>query len=351
MVILDWQVSIRPFKLLFGLLTTAIATVLLLAPKPVATAVLDPGPEVFIRANAIRTIDSILAKRMDNYDASRRVQLATVVVDESISNGFDPLFILAVIEVESGYDPEALSPTGARGLMQIIPSTWTEQAKRLNTPLTEKFNPVHNATIGIGYLAYLAKTFHRPESVLLAYNQGASTALNVLSKGEVPTQEGAHYAPAVMDNYRKLLASMKLDPNKTRLYWRSPQLTVMKKPTGYSDGGKKALPWDSEKLCQSWSDPKPLLIRVSKPNIVAIYHAEGLSNAPIRFFAERCRERQLLFLQRRYYHDRRGLSGYLLPVARYFGRARLEADWSSILPGSHVSFGGDPQGPRYGLDR
>jgi len=52
------------------------------------------------------------------------VPFADTVIMHSVRNGLDPALVAAVIRKESRFDPNAVSPDGARGLMQITPSTW-----------------------------------------------------------------------------------------------------------------------------------------------------------------------------------------------------------------------------------
>jgi len=79
----------------------------------------------------------------------------------------DPLLVRAVIEVESAYNPFAVSPKGARGLMQLMPQT----ARRLG--VRDSFNPWENVEGGVRYLKYLLEMFHGDQRLALAaYNAG-----------------------------------------------------------------------------------------------------------------------------------------------------------------------------------
>ena len=65
-----------------------------------------------------------------------------------------PRFIHAVIKQESKYDPDATSPAGAKGLMQLMPAT----AKRINCD--DLKNQACNVEAGTKYLAWLLKRFN-----------------------------------------------------------------------------------------------------------------------------------------------------------------------------------------------
>jgi soluble lytic murein transglycosylase-like protein len=78
----------------------------------------------------------------------------------------DPLLVDSVIHVESGYNPLAVSPKGAMGLMQLIPST----ARRFG--VTNPFDPKENIEGGVRYLKYLQGLFRDDRLALAAYNAG-----------------------------------------------------------------------------------------------------------------------------------------------------------------------------------
>lgn len=103
--------------------------------------------------------------------------------DEAISRyardyGVDPVLVKAVIQVESGYNPWAVSNKGARGLMQLMPDT----AKRFK--VTEIHDPEQNVRGGVQYLSVLLRLFEGDlKRALAGYNAGENA---VLRHGGIP---------------------------------------------------------------------------------------------------------------------------------------------------------------------
>jgi soluble lytic murein transglycosylase-like protein len=82
-------------------------------------------------------------------------------------NQLSPELVHSVIRAESNYDPNAVSPKGAQGLMQLIPST----ARRFG--VSNVFDPADNIQGGARYLKYLLALYKGDESLALAaYNAG-----------------------------------------------------------------------------------------------------------------------------------------------------------------------------------
>ncbi len=95
----------------------------------------------------------------------------TAAIDEIVeqaarAHSVDPLLVHSVIRVESNYDPFAVSPKGAAGLMQLIPAT----ARRFG--VSNSFDLRENITAGVKYLKYLQNLFGDDRLALAAYNAG-----------------------------------------------------------------------------------------------------------------------------------------------------------------------------------
>lgn len=96
---------------------------------------------------------------------------------EAARQDLDPLFVAAVIRVESGFDPRAHSSAGACGLMQLMPDTarWVAGRSGEPDPSDSLYDPAVNIRLGAAYLRYLHGPFGGDRRrVLAAYNAGAS---------------------------------------------------------------------------------------------------------------------------------------------------------------------------------
>jgi soluble lytic murein transglycosylase len=100
----------------------------------------------------------------------------------------DPLLIWAVMREESRFDPEALSYAGARGLMQIMPTTQTGIAERLGENIApgDAFHPEPNIRMGAWNLRFLLDYFKGDrELAVMAYNGGAASVESWLKDPKV----------------------------------------------------------------------------------------------------------------------------------------------------------------------
>ncbi|MDX2153578.1 MAG: lytic transglycosylase domain-containing protein [Bryobacteraceae bacterium] len=90
------------------------------------------------------------------------------LVDETArTHGVDPALVHSIISVESNYNPFAVSPKGAEGLMQLIPGT----ARRFG--VSNSFDPRQNVAAGVKYLKYLQELYQGDlRLALAAYNAG-----------------------------------------------------------------------------------------------------------------------------------------------------------------------------------
>jgi TPR repeat protein len=112
--------------------------------------------------------------------------------------GLDPRLVLALIAVESNFDPRALSPRNAHGLMQLLPET----AKRF--AVSNIWDPVQNISGGLSYLRWLMEYYSgKVRLVLSAYNAGEE-AVDRYRKIP-PYDETRRYVLSILVKYRKLI--------------------------------------------------------------------------------------------------------------------------------------------------
>lgn len=109
--------------------------------------------------------------------------------------GVDPRFALAIVRNESGFDPAAVSPKNAMGLMQLIPET----AERFN--VADAFNPEQNVRGGLAYLRWLLDRFDGDIALTAAaYNAGEGAVQRY--DGVPPYPETRAYVDRVLSFYR-----------------------------------------------------------------------------------------------------------------------------------------------------
>ena len=97
----------------------------------------------------------------------------------SSEHRLDPALVAAVICHESRFEPRAVSPAGAVGLMQIMPGTarWIALETGIQTPSQLRLeDPSTNIALGTWYLRYLFDRFAEFETALMAYNAGPTYA-------------------------------------------------------------------------------------------------------------------------------------------------------------------------------
>ncbi len=130
--------------------------------------------------------------------------LAGIVREESKRYNYDWKLILAIIRTESQFDTRARSHKGARGLMQVMPSTaeWLSPKMGLKYAGRDSlYDPEYNVKLGTRYLNMLHKRFGNMEKAIAAYNRGPDGLARYL-------RQGREYPPAylvrVMDYYKEL---------------------------------------------------------------------------------------------------------------------------------------------------
>ncbi len=120
----------------------------------------------------------------------------SAIRDAATRHGVDPDLLTSLVWTESSFQPDAVSPVGAVGLGQLMPST----AKSLGV---DPKDPLQNLDGSARMLAGLITEFGRVDHALAAYNVGPNGLRRGLAEGRTP---GAGYAEAVAAKYRTITA-------------------------------------------------------------------------------------------------------------------------------------------------
>jgi soluble lytic murein transglycosylase-like protein len=137
----------------------------------------------------------------ERYDAqllARANQYDSIIETAAAASSVEPNLLRAVILVESGFNSRAVSRTGAKGLMQLMPAT----ASRFG--VFNAFDPRQNVAGGARYLKYLLDRFgHNVNLAVAAYNAGEDAVDR--NGGQIPPYtETMAYVPRVLKFYSML---------------------------------------------------------------------------------------------------------------------------------------------------
>jgi soluble lytic murein transglycosylase-like protein len=135
------------------------------------------------RSETVRVTRDVPAGRAERWD--------DVIVHHAREHGVRPDLVRAVVQVESAYNPNAVSPKGAQGLMQLMPST----ARELG--VLNPFNPIENIRAGIRYLRRLLDRYNNDEVLALAAYNAGPTAVDKYGEKVPPYRETRDYVTKV----------------------------------------------------------------------------------------------------------------------------------------------------------
>ncbi|MBN1210408.1 MAG: lytic transglycosylase domain-containing protein [Myxococcaceae bacterium] len=175
--------------LIAGMALVLSARIIPVLSEPVPAPVLPSAALAEPASHDAALIDAVLAKRAPDLGLTLRRQLGQAIAEEARRTGYDPLLILAIIDVESDFEEEAVSVKGARGLMQIRPSTLHFLAEKQGLRLSREevaADPALCVRLGIRYLRTLQDRFGGDlDFALMAYNAGPTRIRKAIKEGEV----------------------------------------------------------------------------------------------------------------------------------------------------------------------
>ncbi len=152
----------------------------------------------------------------DNYD--------TLIVQHAEARGIRPDLVRAVVQVESGFNPLAVSRKGAQGLMQLMPATAVHLGVR------SPFDPEDNIRGGTTYLRQLLDRFDGSEELALAAYNAGPLAVDRYGNQVPPYQETRDYVRKV-----KTQTTVRTAQPPTRLYYKTAEIIDGHTVIRYSD--------------------------------------------------------------------------------------------------------------------
>jgi soluble lytic murein transglycosylase-like protein len=132
-----------------------------------------------------------------------RAGLDSLIRQNGFKYNVDPYLIFLVMEQESHFNTHAVSPKGARGLMQLMPGTGARFGVR------RPHDPAQNISGGTRYLRELLNRFNnRVDLVLASYNAGEGAVAKFGNKVP-PYQETRNYVKTISKRYKRTIARTK----------------------------------------------------------------------------------------------------------------------------------------------
>ena len=156
-------------------------------------------------ANSVGILFVAVSRCRPSLPENERWRIAGLIDHESRRYGYDPLFVQALVEVESSCSPTARSPRGAVGLLQLKPSTARAvaiEAGMVWHGVETLLRPVFSVQLGLRYLSQLEEQFRDPFVAMAAYNLGPSKVAG-MSRWRA---RRAVYVRKILARYEDLLA-------------------------------------------------------------------------------------------------------------------------------------------------
>jgi hypothetical protein len=189
---------------------------LLDGPKSTRQVVADWQPNQVLheveRMFLLERINRILVRYPRFISPEDRERLAGMLVDEGQRTGIDPMFLLALIRVESAFSRQAVSRKGARGLMQVMPATGEEVARKLGIEWDGP-HQLHdletNVRLGVFYLDFLLEYYAgNYKFALTAYNRGPFNVRRIVRRHGSLKREFTGYFHRIQSFYRGYLRAL-----------------------------------------------------------------------------------------------------------------------------------------------
>lgn len=149
----------------------------------------------FYSLTKTNSFEEILNNNLQRNNSLQNTKFDNIIEEKAYKYQVDPKLVKSIIKVESNFNPKAISPKGAMGLMQLIGSTAREMEVK------DAFDPQENIEGGVRYLKYLLKEFNQNIPLALAaYNAGPQRVKEF--QGIPNIKETQNYVREVLNLYK-----------------------------------------------------------------------------------------------------------------------------------------------------
>jgi hypothetical protein len=187
----------------------ALGAAIALLPSPTGHgAAPGPIPEPPAARRPLDPLAAHVIERMPSLPVEEADRLATTIRTEAVAARLDPVLVMAVIGVESGWAPSAVSERGARGLMQLRRLAFESEEREAGVAPGDVHDPVHNVRMGVRYLARMVASFGDLDLALVAYNSGPTRTLSALVAVEDMPDSMLAYARKVRREEKRIRREM-----------------------------------------------------------------------------------------------------------------------------------------------
>lgn len=184
------QVDLECMRKMLGLPSVKTSPVFYLTNQGSEKISMGIGKRPFLKNSCVSARQKTPKFKDKNELLTKAMPYLPIIRRAGTKNGIRQSLILAVIKVESDFNPRAVSPKGAMGLMQLMPNTASDLA------LTNPFDPRQNINNGTKYLSSCLKMFNTADLALAAYNAGPGLVAKL--KKIPPFRETQYYVKNVL---------------------------------------------------------------------------------------------------------------------------------------------------------
>lgn len=205
----------------------------------------------FYRAFRIYRVHLLNSNQKEHLPLGYPMRLVESVKEKAAAESADPFLVAAVMREESHFNPGAVSPVGALGLMQIMPSTGAQIAKELGESFKKGslLDPGTSIRFGSWYLGKILKRFNGDAVLAIAgYNAGPNAAARWAASlpvatdefvESIPYEETRGYVKRVLRSYAEFLKLGKQD-FEDRVIRPMPEETLDVNKEAKAESGKDA---------------------------------------------------------------------------------------------------------------